>query len=369
MPLITGGTWAVYKDDLATVSATSADNAHDGNTATGVSVYVSSDQDRAVEQDFGAAQTLTLLRVHVDVGADASIKVQYHDGGSWQDVGTTTLGTDGWFEFALSNVSANKWRAYDNALNATDPQKINEMEAYSAEEGGLRLAINLPPFSFSELMPMPRCPDPTDHVLWQRWMNDIERWLNHSFEPLFGIIDFLTQRAWQEPGLPYFAQTADKVVSLNSTGDATILSTTFQGTKTIAKNKLREGVTFEMDFDAIIDMDAGSNPTFTVRFKLGSTTVLETDNITIAAANENWQLKGHGKGTVRSSGATGRVQFEGYVMLVKVSDATDFKLYSLDNTTFTTIDTTADTDLDITVNRGTAGTGTLTNFLATMRFL
>ena len=145
-----------------------------------------------------------------------------------------------------------------------------------------------------------------------------------------------------------FTQT--DTVTVADTVTETALTGTGVGTLTLPANFFVAGKTLKIR--ALGYHSSTASPNITLRFKLGSTTVLTTGTISSGnATDEAWICDAFL--TCRTTGATGTVIGQGYYDELHGVGSTG----GMVNTAATTIDTTASQAISLTVEWGTANAG------------
>lgn len=149
------------------------------------------------------------------------------------------------------------------------------------------------------------------------------------------------------------SQTASVTVA-NSVAETTVLGTSI-GSKTILANVTKIGGRIKATVSGIISNTA--TPTLTLKLKLGSTVVLSTGAITTPSGLSNSLLLLKIDATFRTVGGSGTIIGQGFAIL-------NGTIFPLTLTATVTIDTTANQEIDVTAQWGTASasnTLTVTN--------
>jgi hypothetical protein len=144
----------------------------------------------------------------------------------------------------------------------------------------------------------------------------------------------------------YWTKTANTGVN-NSTTETTLLDTGV-GSKTLSAAFFTVGKT--LFFEVMGFYSTLLTPTLQLRFKLGSTTVLDSGAVVMPAGVTDQGFRIRGQMTCRTTGATGTIQAQGEVLIAGLS----IPLAPLVNTGTTTIDTTGTLAVDVTAEWGTA---------------
>lgn len=131
----------------------------------------------------------------------------------------------------------------------------------------------------------------------------------------------------------------------NSTTETTLLDTGV-GSKTLAAAFLTVGKS--ISFEIVGYYSTTLTPTIQFKFKLGSTTILDSGAITTANSVSNQQVRFRGVLTCRSTGGSGAVFAQGEVIIAGLSTP----LVTVTNTAATTVDTTGTLAMDITAQWG-----------------
>jgi hypothetical protein len=145
-----------------------------------------------------------------------------------------------------------------------------------------------------------------------------------------------------------FTQTATGTVA-NTTTETSFVSTGV-GTLTLPANFFVAGKTIRVKGYGF--HTTSGTPTLRVKLKIGSTIVLDTGvQTSTAASNDGFTFEG--LVTCRTTGATGTVFGQGYY-IEKLTSPGAVNNFAWTNTATTTIDTTASSLIDVTVQWGTA---------------
>jgi len=151
-----------------------------------------------------------------------------------------------------------------------------------------------------------------------------------------------------------FTQTASQTVA-NSTTETTLFSTGV-GQRTLGQfggNYLVAGKTIRVYASGFLSITGTPNLTF--RLKLGGATVATSGAVANAAVTDTgWEF--WGTITCRTTGVTGSVFAQGHLRY-GTAGATNWKIIAVLATAATTIDTTAQQAIDLTVQWGTADAG------------
>jgi hypothetical protein len=153
---------------------------------------------------------------------------------------------------------------------------------------------------------------------------------------------------------PLFSQT--QAVTIANTTAETSLDGTGVGQKTVFSRRLIPGTV--LNFRAFGIHSAVSNPSLTIKVKLGSTAVISTGTFTTSnSTNAAFMLDG--MVTCYTGGSSGTVRGQG--LWTEASNAS----FGMATTTASSINTTTDQAITVTAQWGTASTAntiTMTNF-------
>jgi hypothetical protein len=132
----------------------------------------------------------------------------------------------------------------------------------------------------------------------------------------------------------------------------TTTETTFGSKKTFTSAMMAAGVVIRFEATGTYSTDSAVAPTLRLRVKMGTTTILDTTAVTTTAnmSNRLWTLRGAMVLTV--AGASGQLEAQGYGSLA--TSATAAQIVSMPNTAKISLDTTANRDLSVTAQWGTA---------------
>jgi hypothetical protein len=152
------------------------------------------------------------------------------------------------------------------------------------------------------------------------------------------------------PSGTLFVQTAD--VTVASTASETPLNGSGVGSLTLPVNFLKSGKTIRIRARGYIT-DTGT-PTFNVRVKFGSTTILTTGTITFTGDifNNEWQLEGDI--TCRTTGVSGTVAAQGVFEEEPTGSCPSENSASMTNTSTVTVNTTTTQAITVTFQWGTS---------------
>lgn len=163
-----------------------------------------------------------------------------------------------------------------------------------------------------------------------------------------------------------FAATAAATVA-SSTSETTIAGSGI-GSLTLPANFITVGKTFKLRAWGVYGTKAAPVGTFTLRFKYGSTTLISlAPTLTASLTNQMWEIEA--EFTCRTTGATGTVFPQAELNLF--TSTTAGGLIVAGPTATTTIDTTASSKVDITVQWGTSNannTITCNNFTLEVKY-
>lgn len=140
----------------------------------------------------------------------------------------------------------------------------------------------------------------------------------------------------------FFSQSASVTVA-NTTTETTLVGAGV-GSKVIKASAPQIGQTWQGIMMGI--HSAVSNPNITINVKLGSTTICST-GVVASGSSTNAYFEVRILFTYRTLGASGTLFCQGYYH--EEGGGASFNEYPMANTTTTTIDTTSDQTIDITV--------------------
>jgi hypothetical protein len=134
----------------------------------------------------------------------------------------------------------------------------------------------------------------------------------------------------------------------------TTTETTFSSKKTFTPSMMAAGVVIRFEATGTYSTDGAVAPTLRLRAKLGATTILDTTafTTTVAMTNRGWSLRG--VAMITTSGASGLLEAQGQGNLS--TSATAAQTVFMPNTAKISVDTTANRDLTVTAQWGTADT-------------
>ena len=162
-----------------------------------------------------------------------------------------------------------------------------------------------------------------------------------------------------------FTQTADKTVANTST-ETTLLGTG-EGSKTLPADFLTVGKTIYIRVSGYWS-DISSPGTGEARVKIGGTTILDTTAQTPAGSVSNKTFEIDGFITCRTTGASGTIHHQGYLLLDVGGQSLEF--WGMPATSTTTVDTTSSLAIDVTWQWSTADAGnTMTATNATIQVI
>jgi len=149
-------------------------------------------------------------------------------------------------------------------------------------------------------------------------------------------------------------QTAN--ITVANTVTETTITSAGQGTHTLPANYLTVGKSMEFSFRGFYTTT--STPTLRFRFKIGGTTIIETGTVTMPTIASNSLFWGEVKFTCRTTGGSGTIFAEGFVMC----GGTTFTFMQMVSSSTATVNTTSALSVLVSAQWGTAAVAnTLTN--------
>lgn len=143
--------------------------------------------------------------------------------------------------------------------------------------------------------------------------------------------------------------------TVNTTAAETTMIGAGKGNLTLPTNFFKVGKSLVVSASGVYSTKAAATGTITINFKLGSTAILTTGAVTPVASAVNYMWSFDGILTCQSIGSSGTVFGQGKVM--HIDDATptyDLFAWPMTNTAATTINTTTQQVMDLTVTWSTS---------------
>lgn len=137
-----------------------------------------------------------------------------------------------------------------------------------------------------------------------------------------------------------FAQTQS--VTVANTTTPTTITGTGEGSLLVRSGTAKVGSTYELDFEGFYN--ATSSPTISYKLKILGTNIGSSITNTIPGGGSSWDVRGHFKLTVLTTGASGTASLNGYITYDK-NDGTSVT-YPLNQTAFQAINTTINQTTD-----------------------
>lgn len=137
-----------------------------------------------------------------------------------------------------------------------------------------------------------------------------------------------------------FAQTQS--VTVANTTTPTTITGTGEGSLLVRSGTAKVGSTYELDFEGFYN--ATSSPTISYKLKILGTNIGSSITNTIPSGGSSWDVRGHFKLTVLTTGASGTASLNGYITYDKNNGTS--VTYPINQTAFQAINTTINQTTD-----------------------